>query len=750
MNKIYRLIWNPALHAWVAVGEFAKAKGKKNGINSATIITGVALLILSPLNTAHAWMIDSTGQVINAGSPPTDNNREDNTAIGSAATVSGTAGVAVGEKATASGDNGVAIGSNALASGATGSTAIGSNSRAGSDAVAIGVNASARTMESVAIGSQSKANDNKTISIGSSSFTNAEGAIALGNGAGVLSSDTTFYNIAIGYEAGQSGSNEKNTSIGYRAGQSVSGLHNVALGDEAGSGVSASYTLSLGTKAKANANSAIAIGNGATSDNDFSVALGSNATTAAAVGTPSITLLGVTRNFAGTTPIGTVSVGNLGAERTLTNVAAGRISNTSTDAINGSQLYAVNDAVTQLNETAVQYNYTLDPNTGDRTPDYSSITLNGGTGGTTITNVAAGVNDSDAVNFGQLTDAINNITINPTSNIKYFHANSSGSDSVASGTDSVAVGPDAHSNANNSMALGNGAVANHEGSVALGAGSVTDTTKPQGTTGVDIRGDHYDFAGTAPTSTVSVGAAGMERTVSNVAAGQISATSTDAINGSQLYATNLAIENINASMANIGQDSMFQVNNTSNLPKPVPTGKDAIAGGAGASATAENSMAIGTQAQSSHTNAVAIGANSVTDRDNSVSVGASGNERQITNVAAGTQATDAVNVSQLQQSIGNTYQYTNGKFNELKNMIDDQNDKLSAGIAGAMAMASLPQPWAPGASIVGMGGGTYQGESAISLGVSTISDNGRWVSKLSGSTNSQGDVGAAIGLGYQW
>lgn len=700
MNKIYRLIWNPVLRAWIAVGEFAKAKGKKNGINSVTIITGAALLTFSPLNTAHAWMIDiATGQVVNASIQADDTGDNTNTAIGN----------------------------NAKAVGSTDgyATAVGADTQTGDKSVAVGGKSSAGFAEAVSVGYQSTAYGNYAIAIGSNSYAVSEGTIAIGNHAGTSSINNLMTNL-------------DNIAIGHNAGNEVTGSSNIALGKSAGSKITATNTLALGTNATANENNA--------------VALGANSVTATAVNTSAITLLGVTYQFAGTDAQSTVSVGNSGTRgvRTLTNVAAGRISSTSTDAINGSQLFAVGDAVTQLNETAVQYNYTLDPNTGDRTPDYSSITLNGGTGGTTITNVAAGVNDSDAVNFGQLTDAINNITINPTSNIKYFHANSSGSDSVASGTDSVAVGPDAHSNANNSMALGNGAVANHEGSVALGAGSVTDTTNPQGTTGVDIRGDHYDFAGTAPTSTVSVGAAGMERTVSNVAAGQISATSTDAINGSQLYATNLAIENINASMANIGQDSMFQVNNTSNLPKPVPTGKDAIAGGAGASATAENSMAIGTQAQSSHTNAVAIGANSVTDRDNSVSVGASGNERQITNVAAGTQATDAVNVSQLQQSIGNTYQYTNGKFNELKNMIDDQNDKLSAGIAGAMAMASLPQPWAPGASIVGMGGGTYQGESAISLGVSTISDNGRWVSKLSGSTNSQGDVGAAIGLGYQW
>jgi autotransporter adhesin len=147
---------------------------------------------------------------------------------------------------------------------------------------------------------------------------------------------------------------------------------------------------------------------------------------------------------------------------------------------------------------------------------------------------------------------------------------------------------------------------------------------------------------------------------------------------------------------------------------------------------------------------VALGVNSVADRANSVSVGSVGAERQITNVAPGTHGTDAVNLNQLNSGIAQSNQYTDNKFNSLKNLVDDNKDKLSAGIAGAMAMASLPQPYSPGASMVSMGGGTYQDQSSVALGVSTISDNGKWVTKLSGMTNSQGDMGASVGVGYQW
>ena len=76
--------------------------------------------------------------------------------------------------------------------------------------------------------------------------------------------------------------------------------------------------------------------------------------------------------------------------------------------------------------------------------------------------------------------------------------------------------------------------------------------------------------------------------------------------------------------------------------------------------------------------------------------------------------------------------------------------KLSGGIASAMAMTGLPQAYTPGASMASIGGGTYNGESAVALGVSMVSANGRWVYKLQGSTNSQGEYSAALGAGIQW
>ncbi|MDH1013092.1 hypothetical protein N5C80_30565, partial [Pseudomonas nicosulfuronedens] len=172
----------------------------------------------------------------------------------------------------------------------------------------------------------------------------------------------------------------------------------------------------------------------------------------------------------------------------ITNVAAGDVSATSTDAINGSQLFETNQNVTNLGDTINNF-------AGDQTTEYTEINGRG---------------------------------------IRYVRTNDTGldlADSSAQGQGSTAVGYNATSIGESSLALGREAKANNANDVALGAGSVTDAAV--GTASTTIAGTTYNFAGTAPTSTVSVGSVGNERTITNVAAGRLSADSTDAVNGSQ-------------------------------------------------------------------------------------------------------------------------------------------------------------------------------------------------------------------------
>ncbi|MNM78247.1 Adhesin YadA precursor [compost metagenome] len=530
---------------------------------------------------------------------------------------------------------------------------------------------------------------------------------------------------------------------------------------------------STGTDSVASGVDSVAIGMGAVSSHDGSIALGAGSVADGST-------LGHEAYLVGGTANGEVNIG----DRRITGLSAGA---DDTDAVNVAQLKAITsssvaDAVMYDNST--HNSITLGGDT------YNSVTK---TGGTKITNVARGVDDSDAVNMSQLNETNAQVTnidgrvttiegsitnINNGAGIKYFHANSTKADSVASGVDSVAVGPNALASGKGSIAMGDGASATADGSLALGQGASDNGRGAESYTG------KYSNAANASVGTVSVGnaATGETRTISNVADGK---EATDAVNLRQLDGavaeskqyTDDSIHNVNTEIANVttnvnnldnrvtkvegdvtnvqnGTDGMFQVNNTSRLPKPKATGKDSVAGGAGAEAVADHSTAIGSNARAKGRNSVAIGANSVAERDNSVSVGSAGAERQITNVAAGTADTDAVNVGQLNKSVGDITNsanaYTDSVARGLRKDIDELDNDLSAGIAGAMAMASLPQPYEPGASMAAVGTGTYRGEGAVAVGVSRISDNGKWVTKLQGSTTTQGDVGVAVGVGYQW
>ena len=121
---------------------------------------------------------------------------------------------------------------------------------------------------------------------------------------------------------------------------------------------------------------------------------------------------------------------------------------------------------------------------------------------------------------------------------------------------------------------------------------------------------------------------------------------------------------------------------------------------------------------------------------------ADGSATRITNVAAGVNPTDAVNVSQL-----------GGLKNDIHNMnnrLGKVNREARAGVAGANAAASLPQVYIPGKSMVAAAGGTFKGQNAFAVGYSRSSDNGKLILKLQGNANTQGDVGGGVGVGYQW
>jgi len=176
-------------------------------------------------------------------------------------------------------------------------------------------------------------------------------------------------------------------------------------------------------------------------------------------------------------------------------------------------------------------------------------------------------------------------------------------------------------------------------------------------------------------------------------------------------------------------------------------GANTVAIGANSVASGNNATALGAAANASADNSVALGQGSVADRANTVSVGAAGQERQITNVAAGVQGTDAVNVNQLQQSVS-------GAVGQANSYTDDQIRSARrdsyGGTASALAAAGLPQAVLPGRGMVAIAGGTYGGQSAMAIGVSQLSETGKWVYKVQGTTDSRGQFGASVGAGMHW
>ena len=483
-----------------------------------------------------------------------------------------------------------------------------------------------------------------------------------------------------------------------------------------------------------------------------------------------------------------VTLGNAGTPVQVTNVAAGAVSATSTDAVNGSQLAATNANVAN----AVQYD----------SPAHNQVTFNAGGTPTKLTNVAAGAlsaTSTDAVNGAQLfgiktqvdnntTDikninsTINNITngtvgivtqdaatgnisvagdtggnlvnVAGTAGARQITGVKNGGVSAAS-TDAINGSQLYGTSASTAAALGGGAGVDANGAVTAptyNVGGITahdvgtalsniDGRTTQNTTDISniqnqvtnvteatknaITYDSDAHDKVTLGGTAAAGSGGVELT--NVAPGELSATSTDAVNGAQLNATNARVDTFESAVTNISTTgSPFVAINSSVTTSPAPT------------ATGTDAVAIGANAKASGNNSIALGANSVATEDNTASVGSAGNERRVTNVAAGTNGTDAANMNQV---------------NQLRN---DVGQSLSAlqrsafgGVASAMAMPSL-SPREPGKTVVAVGVANYKGYGAVGAGATYRSRDGAWLVNGALSVTPHGDTGARAQVGYEF
>ncbi|WP_063923557.1 trimeric autotransporter actin-nucleating factor BimA [Burkholderia pseudomallei] len=175
---------------------------------------------------------------------------------------------------------------------------------------------------------------------------------------------------------------------------------------------------------------------------------------------------------------------------------------------------------------------------------------------------------------------------------------------------------------------------------------------------------------------------------------------------------------------------------------------DSLASGRLAHASGPRSTAIGAEANASGQNTVALGAGSIADRNNTVSVGRHGDERQIVHVAAGTQATDAVNVGQLNLAMSNANAYTNQRIGDLQQSITDTARDAYSGVAAATALTMIPDVDRDKRVSIGVGGAVYKGHRAVALGgTARINEN---LKVRAGVAMSAGGNAVGIGMSWQW
>lgn len=711
-------------------------------------------------------------------------------AFGSKATASGESALALGTGANATADSTVAIGNDSNATGkssvavgestnATGvfATALGdSSTAAGNRTIAISVDAKAKADESVAIGSASTSEGIRSIAVGANATATNESATVIGaHSTGdirstVIGAESEAHNhgFAGGYQAKATG--ESSTAIGVRA--NSTGLSTIAIGSDSVANNKASTAIGQGSQA--DASYSVALGKAATATHGSSVALGTATTTKAAVAVTEATVGKLTYGgFAGTDATAVVSVGKEGDHtRQIVNMGAGEISATSTDAINGSQLYATNDVI---NNVATTVTSVLGGTAKVDSKGNITMTDIGGTGENTVHDAIK----SHTVKINQNAEDIkalekklpevqagDNTVVTSTTDangkVTYTVSSKDFQPAIDANTAKIKENADGIKSNAKAITTNTADIRSAEGLIKANAANIAQNTK-------DIAAN-TDYI-KAVEQKLPVVAAGKNTTVDVVtdANGKVTYTvnSTDfqpAIdkNAKGIADNTKAIGTNTAKIADVEQEAKRHTVVEAGHNMEVTSSKD------------ENGASVYKVATSKD-----IGVNSLTvyNGPKITKDGIDARNTKIKNVTAGEDDNDAVNVSQLNQVkarqdaqsralkqvrrtvINHGARLTNveNRVTGLENKVDrlDQDVKKNrkradAGISAVAAMANIPQVYLPGKSGVGVGVGYKHGQSAVAVGYSRSSDNGHHIIKLSAGVDTQKDVTVGAGYMYQW
>ena len=712
MNKVFKIIWNKTTQSFVVTSELAKGAVKASSnseqrVTSETRLSSLFKLSAFALSLSAVMMPAQAKVIVGDGSNAPTNVHPFSIAVGNSATsASGGSTTAIGYGVNGRYDNSVLIGDGTgNYGGTTGSRniLIGQNAQVGDSTSVVQVN------QSIAIGAGIRAD--KAATFGGNSIT--EGAWARGDQSIAIGGNVISYgnaSVAIGGDDTDKAAATQTTYINTN-GQDKTGTVQQAFKDLTGGDLqtprwmntiageaavslgtktkSGDLSLALGSLAAAQKTNAVAVGTGANATFANSVAIGGgSATDKAGVAYTTRTILGTTYTWAGgadTIAGDVVSIGKKGYERQLINLSPGDISANSTDAINGSQLYAAMAEIEKIRYFSVKSNVTGNQNN---------------TGASGVDSIAIGPNASTSpISAGSITMGLNARSLNEKNIVIGVDAYSSAAGGVSLGngaqttnSNSTAVGSSAKAKEANATAVGMNATALGNQSTAIGSSAnVADGARESVAIGNNAStAKSYSFAAgpNAKTAEQLSVAIGFNANATGLHAVAIGPNATTGINA---WSTIAIGNNANATLRHgvaigdnattkgdlaiaMGTNSTSQYQSVSLGAESAANGGSSIALGASSNATVGGSVALGnsTVAGSNMFDATSSGATFKNDAGvnttvsfaanssaigGAVSVGKAGNERQIQNVAAGrlsATSTDAINGSQLYTVLNNS------------------------------------------------------------------------------------------------
>jgi autotransporter adhesin len=718
----------------VAIGLMAKTSNEKVGGNSQTAV-GVASYADGEGASAFGATANATGSLATAVGRNSKALALSASAFGDSASASAWGATALGRGASARADNSIAVGSEAVTEGRE-STALGRRSYAGAQsAAALGTGANASGVVSTAVGNGAKASALGASALGNTADASGRGSMAFG-----------YASKASGVDALASGSNAN-----------ASSMNAVAVGKDSNS--SAVNSIALGTSSNVSGVSAVVIGTQAKGTHENSVTLGSYSSSAANNFDQTAKALSSfdddakvkTVNYNGTfsTQKGAVSVGDGSLVRQIQNVGAGRITATSNDAVNGSQLYQAyynagfniknNGKETSRINTHGKVNFVDGKNT--------EVVVTKGTNAADIT-----VNLKDDITVNNVT--ANNLTVGPvTINQDGINAGDKKITNVSNGT----ISADSKDAVNGSQLY----AAKNELNTNITKAAAAAKTEVKAGTNVEVTSEtgannQTIYTVNAKDTSASVEAASDAVTVTvgekTEVKNGISVTTVTNYKVDLSQKTKDEIKNAGGRGFNVTASASegTVVNEvTEETVQSTATKMDKLTLDAGKNIKLTHKkgkvLSVAVSDTPTFKNVTTTG-----DLNVGGTVHAHGgldvHNNRIVNVADPKDPTDAVNKRYVDNAVKNI----NNNINRLDNKIDHVDRKLRAGIAGATAISFLQRPNEAGKSLVSVGVGGYRNENAIAVGYGRNSDNNKISIKVGASINSRSDVNWGGSIGYQW